>query len=136
MAEPLTPGHSFQVNSERLCLFSGSPAGNIAFLAPLYLPDGATIQDVTYSYIDNDPNRRIQFYIQGTVQGGGMGAGWVDAVHGTEGDSVKPVRKMQPFTTPRVIDNRNRSYVLSVVIDSGATTNLQFLGASVRYTLP
>lgn len=136
MAQPVPQGHFYQANSERLVITGSPQAGNLGFVAPLDLPHGATLHEVTYSFLDNDSSRRIQFYIQGTVQAGGLGAGWVDGGFTTEGASTQHVRRTQSFQTPRVIDNRNRSYVLSVVMDAGAGTNLQFMGASIGYSVP
>lgn len=128
----VSAGYGYQMNADRL-MVEGQGAGNLAFAAPVHLPHGAAITDVTYSFFDNDSARRISAVVMGNVQGR-VSAGWMDAFADSGSASTQSLRITRTLATPRVIDNGTRSYVMQLTIDAGAGTNLQFMGASIGYT--
>lgn len=131
---PVPAGYGYQMNVDRLML-EGNQAGTISFLAPIHLPHGAVITDVAYSFLDNDAARRISAVVMGNVQGR-VSAGWMDALADSGAASTQSVRIVRVLATPRTVDNETRSYVMQLTFDSGGTTNLYFMGATIGYSLP
>jgi hypothetical protein len=109
------------------------PGGTASFFAPLHVPHGASIHSIAYGYVDNDPTRMIKMGIMGTPL---TGSGWFEGGLITQTTSTERVRSVRKLDFPIIVNNNSNSYALLVQIDTGASTNLQFTGASIEYTLP
>jgi len=135
-ARPMTQPHDgtgFSWHPERLYIEYGRPEGAASFFIPLYIPHGASIHSIGYGYVDNDPARMIKFGLMGTSL---TGSGWFEGSIVTQTTSLQRVRSVRKLDFPIIVNNWSNSYALVVQIDRGGTTNLQFTGASIEYTLP
>lgn len=134
--QPLNQPHDgtgFSWHPERMYIEYGPPGGTVSFCAPLHLPHGASIHSIAYGYVDNDPARMIKMGLMGTAL---TGSGWFEGAIVTQTTSTDRVRSVRKLDFHIVVNNYSNSYALLVQIDRGGTTNLQFTGTSIEYTLP
>ena len=114
-------------------LYSLGTGGGFFYTTRLNLPQGATITEVEFYYIDNDPAAAITFYLYQ----------WNPSVNtaaynsGLSTGASSAIQKFGLLFAPVVIDNTQYSYSIAANFGVGASgSNLQLLGARVGYRGP
>jgi hypothetical protein len=104
------------------------------FSARLDLPNGAQVKQVDYYVLDNDSNDMDMHLCTHT-----LATSQLNILNSTSTSSLtnspnkqKVTRLLNPIVT---IDNHGKSYFIAITLKA-ATSNLQIVGARVRYTPP
>ena len=116
------------------------PAGSSAILAPVHLPQGAEIKNVSIRFIDNNPNfgSDINFFLyRGTVEGTGV----QEILSTSSINFFSSPQTQQVVTAPKVgksrIDNKNFFYHLSVNSPKWpGNSSLVYVSAVIEWTFP
>jgi hypothetical protein len=103
------------------------------FTTPLDLPNGATVQQVTFYYVDNSSTADMVFTVY-KYDTNNLGWGYTSIAAGASSGASTSVNVLT-LSTPFVIDSGQNDYELYV--EPYATGNAQrFWGAVVWYTVP
>jgi hypothetical protein len=118
-------------------LYNRNPSGNMMCYAPLQLPDGVTITNVTYYFYDNDADYFYFYLSRGNTTDLLDDIAYVNNQPGSDTPGWTQVSATSINSNYATVDNNNYSYWLEMKIPwSSSYTNYCFKYALVEYAYP
>ena len=126
--KPVVPSLPYSYISNRLYSTTGG-----LFLAPVYLPHGATITQVVLYYVDSGPADIVVLLLSIPFDDPAVPNKIVE-MKPTGANSVQRTLIVNTFPNGSIIDNQSNFYVLSMVLQAG--DNYQIAGVRIDYSYP
>jgi hypothetical protein len=115
-------------------IYNPNPAFDAKYVAPISLPNGATITKFVAFYVDNSTGGDISATLKEAPFNSDVG-NWIATVSSSGNYPVYRSSSVEPINTP-VIDQQQYSYYIEVVLPPSPNIDVKFSGVRVDYSYP